>query len=606
MMLNSLSRGGHASRRLSTLVARNHRQLLRSTERHFVTAAAVCAPSLYFAPSTTSLSCESTAIQQQQHHSPIHPAALWADASATEKLRRVWRLCRRVWKLLWSLFPVVALYPIYALTAPNETTPNSDAHVVLLQQDDASTVDGWLGWYLRVCLHCVEQSGAAVIKLTQWASSRPDLFGHAACAVLSSLQDDTTPHSLAYTHSILEQTYGKDWRDKIELGDLLGSGCIGQVYRGTARGSQGESLDVAVKILHPSICEDIEADLDILRVLVRALKYVPIQFIQNLKWLNMEGVVEEFSGLLKLQIDLRNEAQNLERFNENFSGHTHIDFPKLVSEYEPAERVLVETFCEGIPVMQFCREHQNDQELLTKLCKTAIECVCKMIFLDNFVHGTCVYDCGVLEDQGLTFPKGDMHPGNIFVSQDGKKFILLDLGIVNQYKESDHQVIVDVLAAFIRRQGRIAGRLMIDDSNNRLKGDASALQEEKYIDKIEALTIKAGNSGYFMESLGSYISYICDAAATHQVLLNPSFVSAALAVKVEEVSDRDDERKRRRCSQCHTHFPGHRIGHGPFCRNSHHRCSHYCRVRTATYRPIRYGHIQAKRDWRRHCISEPI
>lgn len=136
----------------------------------------------------------------------------------------------------------------------------------------------------------------------------------------------------------------------------------------------------------------------------------------------------------------------------------------------------------------------------------------------------------------LTVFVGDMHPGNIFVSQDGKKFILLDLGIVNEYNESDHKVIVDVLAAFIRKQGRIAGRLMIDDSNARLKGDTLALEEEKYIDKIEALTIDANTSGYLMERLGSYISYICDAAATHQVLLNPSFVSAALAVKVEEVS----------------------------------------------------------------------
>ena len=125
----------------------------------------------------------------------------------------------------------------------------------------------------------------------------------------------------------------------------------------------------------------------------------------------------------------------------------------------------------------------------------------------------------------------------MFVSKDGKKFILLDVGIVAEYSEHDHNVIVRILSAFIRRQGRLAGRLMIDDSNRRLEEahiiDA-ALEEEKFIDKIEALNVKATGKDYLMENLGSYISYICSVAAKHHVMLNPSFISAALAVKVQE------------------------------------------------------------------------
>lgn len=112
------------------------------------------------------------------------------------------------------------------------------------------------------------------------------------------------------------------------------------------------------------------------------------------------------------------------------------------------------------------------------------------------------------------------------------------MGIVNEYSDQDHQTIVDILAAFIRKQGRVAGRRMIDDSNSRLRrmedGRDHALEEEKYIDKIEALTIAASTSGYFMEHLGTYITYICESAAQHHVMLNPSFVTAALAVKLEE------------------------------------------------------------------------
>jgi predicted unusual protein kinase regulating ubiquinone biosynthesis (AarF/ABC1/UbiB family) len=132
---------------------------------------------------------------------------------------------------------------------------------------------------------------------------------------------------------------------------------------------------------------------------------------------------------------------------------------------------------------------------------------------------------------------GDLHPGNVFVTKDGTKFVLFDVGIVNEYSDADHQIIVDVLAAFIRKDGRKAGRLMIDDSNSKLYAahiQDHAQHEEEYINKIEALTIRATTKGYLMEHLGSYISYICNAASTHHVMMNPAFISAALAVKVEE------------------------------------------------------------------------
>jgi predicted unusual protein kinase regulating ubiquinone biosynthesis (AarF/ABC1/UbiB family) len=110
---------------------------------------------------------------------------------------------------------------------------------------------------------------------------------------------------------------------------------------------------------------------------------------------------------------------------------------------------------------------------------------------------------------------------------------------VNEYSYDDHTVLIDVLSAFIRKDGRKAGRCMIDDSNSKMlqstnMKDQVAINEEQYIDKIEMLTIKASTEGYFMEHLGTYISYICDAAATHHVMMNPSFVTAALAVKIQE------------------------------------------------------------------------
>ena len=116
-----------------------------------------------------------------------------------------------------------------------------------------------------------------------------------------------------------------------------------------------------------------------------------------------------------------------------------------------------------------------------------------------------------------------------------KKIRILDVGITTVHSESDHKLISDVLAAFIRCDGRKAGRSMIDDSNTRLEsiGDHS-VDAEKFIDRMEQLTIKAQGENYFMEHLGNYISHICQCAATHHVMINQAFISAALAVKVQE------------------------------------------------------------------------
>ena len=114
--------------------------------------------------------------------------------------------------------------------------------------------------------------------------------------------------------------------------------------------------------------------------------------------------------------------------------------------------------------------------------------------------------------------------------------MLLDVGIVAAYTDADHNNIVDILAAFIRRQGRLAGRLMIDSSSRLLLRESKdhAIDEELFIDKIEAMNKKATTKDYLMEHLGTYLTTICNAAAQHHVLINQAFISAALAVKIQE------------------------------------------------------------------------
>lgn len=73
---------------------------------------------------------------------------------------------------------------------------------------------------------------------------------------------------------------------------------------------------------------------------------------------------------------------------------------------------------------------------------------------------------------------------------------------------------------------------MIDETHRR---NSQVLDEESFLDKMAALTTRAGRKDeYLMKQLGVYISLICDAAAQHHVRVIPPFISCALAVKVQE------------------------------------------------------------------------
>ena len=332
-------------------------------------------------------------IQTRAEHAiasyPVRKVKVLKASTLKEKFWRLLRIIKRCLQLGLHLFPIVLFLPLLSIGNDGDSDGDDDSssdHSP--QKSEREMMNAWHSWYYEMALRQVEKSGAAIIKLMQWASSRPDLFGIDFCSIFDRLQDSTTPHPYSHTELALQDAFGMDWKSRISLGKLLGSGCIGQVYEGSLLEHGNDK--VAVKILHPNVEADIDADLDILRLAVQAAKLVPSLF-ETVKWLNWDGIVEEFASLLKIQLDLRNEAKHLNQFNENFKDNPNVEFPKLVSEFPPTQQVLVETFVDGIPIMEFARKFAHDKKLLSEKCYDAITAVCQMIFLDNFVHGKMIF-----------------------------------------------------------------------------------------------------------------------------------------------------------------------------------------------------------------------
>ena len=226
----------------------------------------------------------------------------------------------------------------------------------------------------------------------------------------------------------------------------VGSGCVAQVYK--AKLKQGSNLtpagtEVAVKVAHPGILHKVCVDFYILNKLTSLLEKIPYL---NLDYLSMKDSVSQFRDIMLPQLDMRVEARNIKRFRKNFSGDTNVAFPAPLDNLTSAN-VLVESFVHGDPVMKFVTEgHRTDRE---ELAKIGLSTVMKMIFLHDFVHG-------------------DLHPGNIIVDRNTKawgsplRLNMIDCGLVVEMGEQDHVNLVKVLGAFIKKDGILAGQLMID------------------------------------------------------------------------------------------------------------------------------------------------
>jgi aarF domain-containing kinase len=369
--------------------------------------------------------------------------------------------------------------------------------------------------WLRYAVWTVESSGAAVTKLFQWAGSRQDLFGLKFCRTFETLQDSTTPHSFSYTNKILKECYGADWSTRIAIdgGAVLGSGCIGQVYKGFVRKGPHAGSSVAVKILHPSITSAIDADIDILYAITKTLESLPLERSRRLKYLNLSGMVNEFGDLLRMQLDLRQEADNIRRFRENFSDDNKVMFPDLVDGFECNKDVLVMEYMEGLSLKQFCKKHEGNKPLLDATCDLGVTTFCKMMFLHNFVHG-------------------DLHPGNLKFTEEGK-LIVLDMGIAKSFGKHDHDLLTGVLKSFVGCDGEEGAQLLLDDSIS----DGNVYTQEQvdgFRKVLGDMARKARDDVSFFDEIGNYVTQICEASSDYAVKMNQGFVSIALAVRVME------------------------------------------------------------------------
>jgi predicted unusual protein kinase regulating ubiquinone biosynthesis (AarF/ABC1/UbiB family) len=250
----------------------------------------------------------------------------------------------------------------------------------------------------------IEMKGV-MIKVGQFLSSRIDFLPDEYIEELSQLQDSVPPHDYEGIRAQIIDSLGAPPEEIFSAFEKspIAAASLGQVHRAML----ADGRDVAVKIQYPDIDKVIETDIRMFGVLIRLLhgRYGHI---------NLRVLHEEFSRIIRAELDYIQEGKNAERFRENFRDDERVIIPSVKWRYTKG-KVLTLEFVEGIKITD-CGAVKASGIDCREVVNLLAETYSKMIFVHGFFHG-------------------DPHPGNIFM-REGPKLIFVDFGMVQSMPEA--------------------------------------------------------------------------------------------------------------------------------------------------------------------------
>jgi len=272
-----------------------------------------------------------------------------------------------------------------------------------------------------------EELGPTFIKMGQTMSKRPDLVPQTYVIEMANLQDRVKPVSFEEMAESLDlacicefQTREERSRKKTEeelkvsrerrakafIGifdsfdsNPIACGSIAQVYKGVLEGKP-----VAVKILRPNLIDIINIDLSILDDFKPVMKKV----LGVGKNFDIEAFLLEIREMLTREIDLRIEAVNMRRFEDNFKNVKNVAVPKIYEDYCSAN-VLTMEFIQGTQIKDIINM-PVPQSKKSEYTRTITKSYLKQVYIDGFYHA-------------------DPHGGNMLV-EENDTISFIDFGAV--------------------------------------------------------------------------------------------------------------------------------------------------------------------------------
>jgi ubiquinone biosynthesis protein len=288
----------------------------------------------------------------------------------------------------------------------------------LFERRSADPADARLGAALT-------QLGPSYVKLGQFLATRPDVVGPALAHDLERLQDQMPPFPQAEAEAAVAASFGRPVAAVFSsFGPPVAAASIAQVHRATVETANGPRA-VAVKVLRPNIERRFHADLT-------AFTFAA-QHAENLsaeaRRLRLLEVVDTLRRSVMVEMDFRLEAAALSEMAENTKNDPDFRVP-AVDWDRTTKEVLTLEWIDATPLSDRARLQAKGFDL-PKLARAVIQTFLRHALRDGFFHA-------------------DMHPGNLFVDDDGK-LVAVDFGIMGRLGAKERLFLAEILHGFITR-----------------------------------------------------------------------------------------------------------------------------------------------------------
>ena len=295
----------------------------------------------------------------------------------------------------------------------------------------------------------LETLGPIFVKFGQVLSTRRDLLPGDIADELAKLQDRVPPFASSLAIAEIERSLGNPIEAAFSTFERepVASASIAQVHLGTLP----DGREVAVKVLRPGVEEAVAKDVALLETGARLIE----SLWPDGRRLKPREVVAEFSRHLEDELDLMREAANASQLRRNFANSALLQVPEIYWDW-CSRRVMVMERMHGTPVSQTDTLRARGIDI-PRLSRAGVEIFFTQVFRDGFFHA-------------------DMHPGNIFVADDGR-YVALDFGIMGTLTETDKNYLAQNFIAFFNRDYRRVAQAHLD---------AGWVPEDTRVDEFEA------------------------------------------------------------------------------------------------------------------------
>jgi ubiquinone biosynthesis protein len=269
----------------------------------------------------------------------------------------------------------------------------------------------------------LESLGPIFVKFGQALSTRRDLLPADLADELAKLQDQVPPFAGELALAEVERAFGKPIAEVFEQFDTtpVASASVAQVHLAVLHGG----TEAAVKILRPGMLPVIGDDLALLDTAAGLVE----RFSADGRRLKPREVVAEFARHLFEELDLMREAAHASQLRRNFQDSPLLAVPEVYWDW-CATNVMTMQRMRGTPVSQVDELRRQGVDI-PRLARTGVEIFFTQVFRHGFFHA-------------------DMHPGNIFVTPEGR-YVALDFGIMGTLTDVDKQYLAQNFLGFFQR-----------------------------------------------------------------------------------------------------------------------------------------------------------